>query len=577
MPASPTTSTKAAALEHESLLQTLDGRHEHVSKMTKEFYNGDIVPPSTKSQVLRAQKFSVLYFYMVNCVIFLYAFFIPAHQSFPYYGGMNLKDGFSNSGHLAIAGLVLIMVGVRFLVTSWSTQFYQFALVLAASEGATLAFTMAWWSPGMPVILVMLVSNIVNITVSQAYWKNSFVTVIKQLPDLVPPAPLPCRDSTLSTLSFKNLFGDFKKLWGFDVYRPEFAIYEERCGVFGARDQIAHTQALHMAYMQAIEPGNNHANLWSHDQHMTNPSCLGVFEGWLRVSVCNSSFAFAGFWLGRVLFEDASGLRFPFAVGGAVLATLLYWGSIRWTGSRLDEALGVAVAEKEWLAFDVVRHTAMREELTIGALDTDAHVNAMDSTQQFGASAMVLGRQNLVFMWINAAATSSFIGESWLGRVFENVAIQTRLMMETMTGTDFRHWAEAKWEVIWMGSLTKAIQTFLLTLMTCLYFGQEYPKNNLAVEMPVPLMACLGAACFVQTVVSLAEALHLTAYILGKGEGTHRASYISEWAVGITVLTILTNILIWLYLLPIMKRWNIPIGGCKHFNKLLFPAACGYP
>merc|ERR1740121_2107965 len=55
----------------------LSSRHAEVTARTTKNYSGDLVPPSTRSNILRSLKFFGYCFFLWNVVIFLYSLILP--------------------------------------------------------------------------------------------------------------------------------------------------------------------------------------------------------------------------------------------------------------------------------------------------------------------------------------------------------------------------------------------------------------------------------------------------------------------------------------------------------------------
>lgn len=565
-------------------MDTLADRYKTVSELTQNSYSGDVVPPSIKSQALSAQKFGVIYYYLVNMAFFVYSVFVPLVAPPPYFGGIDPHDFHGNGAHLTIICVVLAIVLVRFVVMSWTAEFYHFILLLAMFEISFMLFTAVFWSPGAPLLLMMFLSNLLNMSVSQAYWKSKFLAVIADLPSLVPPAAPHAQDNTDALFHFNDfgsLAADLVRLLGFKKFKSAAALYDERCGVFGTKDQMSHVKALHYAYMQAVEPRARWAP-WSVENAGVlgeELPCADVFwmvRGALRTLVSNIVHCLAGLWLGTVLFVDWR--LAPFAIPTAIVVVVAFFVSARRCFMWLEEALGVAVAEKEWLAFDVVKHSAQREEMTFDVLDVMGTSGAGTLKDKvMNPQYMQTGRNNMVFMWLCVANVADFIGEAYLARTYWSIALQTRYMMEALTPYDFRYFSHAKWEVTYQGTLIKAFQNLILVFMACLFTGNYYSPPTTAV--PAGVVSLVGAAAFFQSLLLVGEAISFAISILGdKGSATHRHKFVSEWVVLVATIFAVTNVMIWLYLLPITRHWDLPVGRCKaEFNQALFAGACPAP
>lgn len=566
--------------QHDPLIETLNERHELVTQLTKKYYQGDVIPPSTKSQILRAQKFSVFYYYCINAVFFLYCFFIPLWLPDPYYGGMDVRDFQASQASILLMVVLLLLPLIRFVILSWTAEFYHYGCVLVTFELLILIFVGYFWSPGMPVVLVLFISNLLNLVVTQLYWKDYFTRIVRDLEILVPPSAGQLIDNTELSLrpGLNDLYMDFRRLWGFTKYRTSADLYDERCGVFSGKEQISHVKAMFCTYMQAIDPTGRWV-LWRHLPYdLWHGHLWGLLDGLLNTFVSNAAYAFSGLWLGKVLFINWFHGGYALVLGCSMIC--IYCVSYYRTTHWLEEGLGVAVAEKEWLAFDVVRHQGAREAMSFDVLDlaasgdqsaTQSYDLAAAARQSVGLNTIMRGRLNLTFMWICVASVADFIGESYLAKLYWNLASETRFMVEALTPYDFKLYQHARWEVMMKGIFIKIVQNFILILTSCLYFGGYYFDTPL----PIPLMFIIGASCFLHSILKVTEAMQFAFTILGEGKNTHRHAFVAESIVLVMFIFVLINILIWLYLLPIEKRWDLPVGKCNlDLNVWLFPSAC---
>jgi len=142
-------------------------------------------------------------------------------------------------------------------------------------------------------------------------------------------------------------------------------------------------------------------------------------------------------------------------------------------------------------------------------------------------------RLNLNFMWQCVASVADFTGESYLARLYWILAVESRFMLEELTPQSFSLFAHAEWEATTKGTLLKLFQSFALEV---LWFG----KTILAVA----------------------------------GESMHRHAYVSESIVVAVVLVLMINFVIWLYMVPMMATWTLPILKFKKVNMFVFPSYC---
>lgn len=242
--------------------------------------------------------------------------------------------------------------------------------------------------------------------------------------------------------------------------------------------------------------------------------------------------------------------------------------------------MGVAVAEKEWLAHDVIMHSGERDALTFDALDVTAtgdqsfpeifsHAAALKARANLQNH--INGRLNLTFMWQCVASVADFVGESYLARMYWNLASESRFMIEALTPYTFQLFEHSKWEVTIVGVILKTLHTFILVWVCVFYCGTYFQTSPL----PLALMGTIGMVAFIHSILRIMESLSFAFNILGAGQSTTRHRWVSESVVVVIFLAILINIGIWLYLVPMMNHWDLPIGQCNNlFNKYFFRSAC---
>jgi len=544
----------------------LEERQINVDRITKTYYRGDVIPPTSRSQVVLALKFSALYHAVVHISIFLYAFFLPGFAPTSAFNGLDHAHVAAAEGHCLFFGLAVAMPIFGLCLLGFSAEFYLVGLSLAWIEIVTCVFVCVFWSCGLPLVLTFLASHLVNAIVGQYFYKKQFITIVELLQELTPPSAVPRkRDQTELSLwpGFAETYSDLQKMLGFLIQKSQAQLYGERCGVFNRaeQDKVTHARAMQLSYMQAISP-NSPCVPWTHNTlELSGVDPFGLLDGLLGMAVSFCCYGLSGLWLGRVVFYDFN--QWAFAVTAAVPTFAMLVASFCWTASWLEEALGVAIAEKEWLAFDVVGHAGERQDVTTKALDS------LPQNSNIWTGGEGHGRLNLVTMWLCVSAVADFIGESHVARLYMNLAVESRYMVEALTPYNFRLLGHMKWEINRWSTLFKAVQALLMASMACVYFGTYFPSG-----VPVPALAAIAVACFLQSVCKLIEASQYFFTVLGVGKNMTRHDWVSEWILLVIAVFIMINVLVWLYMVPMLKHWSFPLGACEGMNKALFPGIC---
>lgn len=560
---------------NDDVFSELNSRFVDVTEKTTRYYKTDIIPPTSNAQLLLAMKFFVYAFFAMNGLIFVVAFLIPLRMDLPY-GGLDPREIQYSIDHLVIMVIPMLVPLVRCMAFSWSQEFYHYVIQIILVEGFLMIFVAMWWNAGLPLLLTLVLSGIVNSVVAQWFFAGSFLKTVKDLPSLVPPTFKRQIDHTVLEEGAPNN-EDCLRLFGYQDQRPA-DYYRERCGVYGDKDGMQHVTAMQNCYSQALFP-RSHFAAWKREPNdLTDLNAFMYCDGVLYLFCCYCTSAFAGLWLGQTVFKNIlHGLYMLLIVSGlAVLRGL----TLLLANRRLGEALGVAVAEKEFIAHDVVRHQGEKAENDLGYVDINT-TNGGGSPFFVGGYSVVGGevdrgmgggRLNLTSMWLNVQAVFDFVGASYLATICSNIATESKFMIEAISAFEFKKIAAARWEVSITMLLNSICQMFLLMLMAIMYFGTYFDE----IDPPELLIGVLGTACLLCATVKMCEALRFAATILADGESTPRHFCVSETVMLAVTLFLVVFILLFCYLMPIAFEQDFPLGKCSSTSVYqdLFPSAC---
>jgi len=556
----------------EAVYSELASRFVAVTNNCERYYQTDIVPPSTHSQFLRGMKFFVYGFWFWNAMIFVVSLLIPFRLDFPY-GRLDINDFDLSLEHAAIMTVVLLLVAVRCIALTWSAEFYNYVQIMFLLELSLSIFTALWWSPGLPLLMVLIVSGLLNAYITQWYFTGAFLQTVKVMQSLVPPGFKRLIDHTILDEGAPTC-EDFLRIGGYKDHRPaEF--YNERCGVFGGKTELKHVLALQNCYAQALFPNVRFAEWKRTVSEIVDLQIWKYLDGLLYAFVMFVSTAFTGLWLGQVLSRNYSAwTSMLFVVAPIVVLRVLQFIL---TNQQLLRALGVAVAEKEWLAHDIVRHSGEREQMDLGPIDVTVG-NGGSSPYYVGGFAvdggivdrgMGGGRLNMSFMWLALWVASDQVGASYVSAIANNLASETRFMIEHFTSYEFKQIAAAKWELSITLVINSMAQMLLFMLMTVLYFGTYFSTE----EIPSGLVGVIGIACFLSAALKTIRTVNFAADVLSDNSPSPRQFCVSETIMfTVTLFLCLCVIMIWV-LFPIMFNYDPPAPHCEVLNRF-FPSLC---
>lgn len=556
-------------------------RHSEVSDKIEWFYNNDIVPPSTQCHLLRSLKMFLYSFYIWNALVFFVAFMVPWRLEIPY-GGLDVRDFFDNLNwtRILIMGVALLVSGARCLTLIWSYDFYNYAICLGLFEAILSGFLALWWSPGLPLLVALVLFGVINLCVAQWYYAGFFALIVMQMADRIAKCTNMDDDHTDATLSAgtRITMMEFWRFMGVKDNKPE-DMYDERCGVYSNVDHPEHIEALQKCYDQAIHPASNIAEWEREGDELASLGAINYGDGIVHALSWFVTSALAGLWLGQCAFRTE--LHTAYALVVAALLLLVRVLSFLSTNRWLARALGVAVAEKEWLSYDITWHAGERNQGNLQAVAVSAE-NGGDGPWFMGGFAVdggVVergvggGRLNLTFMWLCAFTVAEFVGASMVAKICSNVASETRFMFADLTAYEFKKLWAARWEVTIATILLQIVQMLLFLWMVALYFGTYFDGQ---VRPPAALICVLGLIGLASATLRTIEAFQFAVRMLWQAKEPvgPRNLWTSETVMLAISLLFLVVVLIVAYLMPIALETDFILGKCETAYRSVFPSAC---
>jgi hypothetical protein len=252
------------------------------------------------------------------------------------------------------------------------------------------------------------------------------------------------------------------------------------------------------------------------------------------------------------------------------------------TNQQFHRALGIAVAEKEWMAHDIVRHEGEREQMDLGPIDMT--VGNGGNGPYFGGGYQVMGgtvdrgmgggRLNLCFMWLALWVAADAVGASWVSAISNNMASETRYMIEHCTSFEFKNFPATKWELSISLVLNSMTQMLLLMLMTVLYFGTFFDNEDLSREdFPLRLLTIIGVTCFSSSLLKTLMTMNFANNVLSRESPSPRQFCVSETAMATVAIFISVCVIMIWALFPMMFNYDPPAPHCEVL-KGVFPGFC---
>jgi len=273
-------------------------------------------------------------------------------------------------------------------------------------------------------------------------------------------------------------------------------------------------------------------------------------EGCTTNLVWMLSLGFAGAELGMLISGKATTADTPRMIAavlaGVTLAAFAF--NIFNVQKIMSRAVGVAVAEKEWMAIDVLEKIQDRKKFRARAL------NNQDKN-----------RLNLTYLWLCVSAAADYFGAGLICKLSSNCALMTKVMLEVTTSYEFVGFEKSRWELMLMGNVINAVQACLLGIMAVLYFG----AFGAEAERPV----FWGTAVLLLSLMGILLRIREAARLWSKLEAHNPAERIIMTA--FAGMFCLNLVVLLTCMLPIIVGNGALFGGCGvQVYSDLFPGLC---
>jgi len=534
------------------------------------------VPPATKSNLVLFLKVNACFFHASGLVLFGLALLAGALLEFPY-GGFNMAD-FQVGSHKSILIVTGVLVAARAAVILFRQDFSKVVELALLLEGLAALFVVLWWSWGLPLLATLLLSAVANLCVFQLYWAIRLRQTVTDIRPDMPQRPdlLKLRRTGSDSISFRALPGldDLKRLLGFK--RPDLPC-EIPTGIFAMRtlQNISHAEALEKAYMQALFTREQHLvdsqgrTLWPH-----NPDALGAVDDLFSITLsllpglCHAlawyaCAVLAGLWLGEVSKRLDRSPDLATCLTFTLLLCALAAAFAHQTRRLVSRAVGVAVAEKEWLANDVVLATEIQETLWMQSID--AHGTPGESPHDHG-------RLNIASGWLCSADLARRTGATYLARICFNLSAESTCMVTGMRQFEYIRPLAAFWDTAIDGIILQASQTLFLVALTTVYFGSYVFSAR---TPPVSPLAAVAILCTVSMLWKAADVRLIATSLRLGGDNEHRRPIVLESVFLTVVLFVLSAIGLLAFLLPLVLEEEPYVWACgAQFLAALLPGTC---
>jgi hypothetical protein len=451
--------------------------------------------------------------------------------------------------------------------------------VMFLLEFTLCVFTVMWWSHGLPLLVIALGSVLLNQSLFQGFWYRKLLDTVAHMEDLVPKKPS-SRSKDKTNLSTVPGYEEMTQLMGLNEKKAHDH-NEHKSGHFQARShKHKHTDALQKAYASALgvddlpKPQKNPKDIigaeWNTKdlKRVENPCYmyLDIIGGWANTAVWHGSCILLGLWLGEALkCENWTASNYACILLTIVFGIVWFISVIR-TYTLLSHAQGVPVAEKEWLTYDLATGSHSRHTLAMQSLDANSGA--------FGDDHEESGKSNLVYCWKCAFDVARRTGCAYLGSICENLAVQSREMIQDLTEFEYKRPMAAIWDITIDGVISQVFVTLLFIGATVLFFGGPVFATQ---AIPKGAVLVIGLACIGSGFKKALDVIAYTKTLSGGGDNDHRTMVVGESILLIFVLVCLSILGIWL--LTTMLQDNPPYASlCRgswngYVNKLI-PSAC---
>jgi len=262
------------------------------------------------------------------------------------------------------------------------------------------------------------------------------------------------------------------------------------------------------------------------------------------------SLGFAGAELGMLISGKSTTSDTPRMIAavlaGVTLAAFVF--NIFNVQRIMSRAVGVPVAEKEWMAIDVLEKIQDKKQFRARAL------NNQDKN-----------RLNLTYLWLCASAAADSFGAGLISKLSSNCALMTKVMLEVSTSYEFVGFEKSRWELLLQGNMINTVQAGLLGIMGVLYFGALGP------DVGHPIF--WGSAVFLLSLTGLLLRIREASRLWTKLEAHQPVERIVMTA--FAAIFCLSLVVLLTCMVPIIVGNGALFGGCGfEVYSDLFPGLC---
>mmetsp|Transcript_20372 Transcript_20372/g.36432 ORF Transcript_20372/g.36432 Transcript_20372/m.36432 type:complete len:608 (+) Transcript_20372:63-1886(+) len=473
-----------ASMQDSDALAGLTERQAFVTEEIKEEMEDSVVPPSQRAFVLRYIKAVSFGMYVTGACLFLIGLLAP---HFGYLDGVQhllivepfvllvlsgilLSFGFvqtfrsikTTKPHYLLSGVLFFLLGaglILFSVTdlNWTSKYYIACVGIAMY---TLQYCLEWEFD------IMMAKFLRQIRSEKGEYRLK-----ARMGDEVLTQPI-----MGSVLNFMEL----KWIFGCNTHKSREALDEEQeinefWGNFRLRDRPDMVNSTEDQLIAAYRYASNTTDLGpairQEDPRLTESyepgdgfsRFMNFMEGLTTQLSWITSLAFAGLETGKLVFGESSVSETPriIAVVLSCLSVAAFLCNIYQAQSMMTTALGLPVAEREWIAIDVMDKNTDKRDL---------RKSVMDEQEQ--------RRLNLTYFWLCAAAVADSWGAGIICKLCSNCALMTKCMIEEGTAFEFIGFAKARFQLMIWGNVINIIQVFFLAMMSVMWFGSYGIKNT---------------------------------------------------------------------------------------------------
>jgi len=562
-----------ATMQDSYYVGDLTERQAFVTDEIKEEMEDAVIPPTQKAMLLRYIKAVSFGTYVAGASLFTMGFLAPKFNYFEdaehllksepaillIVAGITLSFGFvqlyravkTAKPHYMLSGIVFNLFGVGmiiFAVTTlhWTGVFYIASVAICMW---LLQYCQLWEFDIMMEKFLMQLKSEHNTYRMRARTGEEVLTQ-------------PAMGSMLNFLELKWIFGctthKTREMLDLEAETNEF------WGNFRLKDRPDNTEdQLIAAYRFATDSsGTVQPLMGPEDPRRTEGyepfretfsfgRLMAFMEGLTTQMSWLTSLAFSGLELGKLLRGESSVEETPRAIAAilAVLTLMSFICNAYQSQNLLTTALGLPVAEREWLAIDWMDQITDKKLLRKQVTDEMEH-----------------NRLNLTYFWLCAAACADSWGAGIICKLCTNCALMTKLMMEEGTAFEFIGYYKARFALLIWGNVINGIQVFFLSLMATMWFGSSGVESDQEMFW-AGFVLCI---CFLAAGLRIREAAKLWVSMEAHASWQNYIFGVMVVSFGFVMLVLITC------LVPILLGNGNLFGNCERsqFYSDLFPELC---